>query len=299
MTVTVRRYSGSDADFQRIGALLKETYHPGGWYPNWRQTRWEYALYHPYFETSAQSRIGMWEEEGRLVGVATYELRLGEAYFHLRPGYHSLKGEMLTYAEEELSKTGEGGRRTLRIEINERDVAFEAIAGARGYVKQADHPQWNSRFVIPDSFPAIEVPEGFTLRSLAEGNDLRKVNRVMHRGFNHPGEAPEADIPGRERMQSAPGFRRDLFIIVESPDGEYVAFAGLWYDPVTRAADVEPVATDPDYRRIGLGRAAVLEGIRRCRDLGATEAWVGSGQRFYEAIGFQKAFCTHPWIREW
>jgi predicted N-acetyltransferase YhbS len=60
---------------------------------------------------------------------------------------------------------------------------------------------------------------------------------------------------------------------------------------------VEPVATDPDYSRLGLGKAAVLEGIRRCADLGAKEAFVGSDQLFYQAIGFRKVFNTACWVK--
>ena len=59
---------------------------------------------------------------------------------------------------------------------------------------------------------------------------------------------------------------------------------------------MEPVATDPDYSRLGLGKAPVLEGIRRCADLGAKEAFVGSDQLFYQAIGFRKVFNTACWV---
>jgi len=86
---------------------------------------------------------------------------------------------------------------------------------------------------------------------------------------------------------------------VEAPDGNFASFCGMWYDSTHRFAYVEPVATDPDYRRMGLGKAAVLEGIRRCKQLGATVAYVGSGQPFYEAMGFQKMFAAFMWVKEW
>jgi len=92
-------------------------------------------------------------------------------------------------------------------------------------------------------------------------------------------------------MQSGPHFRHDLSIVVKAPNGEYASYAGLWYEPENHTACVEPVATDPDYRRLGLGRAAVLEGIRRCAAEGAEIAFVGSEQPFYSAIGF------HPIVR--
>lgn len=38
-----------------------------------------------------------------------------------------------------------------------------------------------------------------------------------------------------------------------------------------------------------------LEGIRRCALLGATEAFVGSEQLFYQSIGFKKGYNTEGW----
>jgi predicted N-acetyltransferase YhbS len=98
-------------------------------------------------------------------------------------------------------------------------------------------------------------------------------------------------------MFDTPSGRRDLKIAVVAPDGNFVAFCGMFYEPTHRYAYVEPVATDPDYRRMGLGKAAVLEGIRRCGTLGATVAYVGSDQAFYQAIGFKKVYLSECWVK--
>jgi predicted N-acetyltransferase YhbS len=71
----------------------------------------------------------------------------------------------------------------------------------------------------------------------------------------------------------------------------------MFYEENNQYAYVEPVATDPDFRRLGLGKAAVLEGIRRCAASGAKEAFVGSDQLFYQAIGFEKVYNTECWVR--
>jgi len=288
----------SPADFIRIGDFLVETYQPGDRFQNWRQSRWEYMFYHPMLDAASLGRIAIWEDEGRIVGVANYEGALGEAYFHLRPGYEHLKPEMLAYAEANLAGVDEKGRNCLTVYINDFDTEFAATAGERGYQREEGRA-WMSRFDIAEPFPAIELPEGYRLQSLAEENDLHKVNRVLYRGFNHEGPPPEEDLPGRRSMQSAPNWCGELNLVVVAPSGEYVAYCGMWYDPVHRVCDVEPVATDPDYRGRGLGKAAVLEGIRRCKELGATAAWVGSGQKFYEAIGFRKMFAHCLWTKRW
>jgi len=69
------------------------------------------------------------------------------------------------------------------------------------------------------------------------------------------------------------------------------------YEPTGRYAYVEPMATDPVYRRLGLGKAAVLEGIRRCGALGAKVAYVGSDQAFYLSIGYEVIYTSERWIK--
>ncbi|MDI7276820.1 MAG: hypothetical protein QME94_12650, partial [Anaerolineae bacterium] len=86
MAVTLRRY-GDPADFHAIGDFLTRHHLPGNRDGNWLQPIWEYAYTHPGFDESSLGRIGLWEDGGELVGVATYESRLGEAFFHTHPRY--------------------------------------------------------------------------------------------------------------------------------------------------------------------------------------------------------------------
>jgi predicted N-acetyltransferase YhbS len=99
-------------------------------------------------------------------------------------------------------------------------------------------------------------------------------------------------------MQSAPNYRKDLNIVAVAPDGMYASYGGIWQDHFNRIAYIEPVCTDPDYRRMRLGTAVVLEGIRRCGKEGAMTAMVGSDQTFYTSMGFKKLFDINLWARE-
>ncbi len=255
--------------------------------------------YHPYLDGRSLDRIGIWEDAGQIVAVVNYEDGLGQAFFQLREGYEHLKHEMLDHALTYLFARADDGKKRLRAMVNDFDHDLQALAREHGFTKNEQRPYWESRFDIPQPFPAVRLPEGYVLKSLADEFNLHKVHRVMWRGFNHPGDPPEEGIEERSRKLSAPNLRRDLTVAVAAPDGEFVSFCGMWYDQTHRFAYVEPVATDPDYRRQGLGKAAVLEGIRRCGELGATVAYVGSGQAFYEALGFRKMFSSYQWIKEW
>ncbi len=296
MAVSMRRCAGP-ADFPAISNFLYTLYRPHNRDGNWFQPVWEYAYTHPWFDEQSVQRIGIWEEAGTVVAVALYESRLGEAFFQTDAAYAHLKPEMLEYAEQHLTSPTGDGRRYLKAHVNDFDAPFEKVVRSRGYEKDPGSHRAMSQFVIPDPFPPIRLPDGFRLRSLADDNDLVKVDRVLWRGFNHPGESPPEGIAEREKMQSGPHFRKDLAIVVEAADGAFVSFGGLWFDPVNRFGYVEPVATDPDYRRMGLGRAAVLEGIRRCGELGAAVAYVGTDLPFYLAMGFKKLFTLNCWIK--
>lgn len=79
-----------------------------------------------------------------------------------------------------------------------------------------------------------------------------------------------------------------LHVVAENEDGEYVAYYGLWYSPKTDYVYIEPVCTIPEYRNKGLGKAVVLEALKRGRSLGANKAYVISDNHFYTSLGFQQ-----------
>lgn len=291
MATTVKQYASLE-EFIRIGDFLIETYRP--WQtPNWLQARWEYMHFHPNLDLRHLGQVGIWEDDGAVVGVVHYEDQLGDAYFQVHPDYGHLKAEMLDYAEAQLA-VERAGERYLRLVINEFDAELIRLASERGYRCRQDRPQLVSLLRVDGLVNVPSLPAGFRLVSLAEENDLTKLNRCLWRGFNHPGE-PGGDLSGRRLMQSTPNFDHSLNVAVVSPRGEYVSYSGIWYDQRNQVAYVEPVATDPDYRRMGLGRAAVLECVRRTAERGANIVQVGSGQAFYQAIGFRPAWATYFW----
>jgi predicted N-acetyltransferase YhbS len=295
--MTVRHFAGG-SDYEAVTDFLGGLYQPDNRDGNWFWPVWEYAYTHPQFDAASTGKTGLWEDGGRIVGLATYELRLGEAFFNTHPDYASLKPEMLEYAEEHLSARGADGCRRLKAYVNDFDSAFEEEVVGRGYARDPNGDRPLAQFVIPTSFPEIGVPDGFHLQTLADDNDLGRWDRCLHRGFDHPGDPPSDGIEGRQKMQSGPHYRKDLAIVAVAPSGEFVSFAGLWFDAANRLGYVEPVATDPDYRRRGLARACVLEGIRRCGELGATVAYVGSDQPFYLSLGFERLHTENCWAKE-
>lgn len=307
--ITMRSYK-AERDFMRVRDFLSETFRATERPLNWRIERWNYARYfvapmigaYGKEPTTAEDSLDairrweatnrVWEDDGELVAVVCSEHPdLGDAYLLRRPGYDAWLAEMLDYAESALVHPQHG---TLTVFAYDYDAALEALLAARGYEKQTEHPGYDSVFEIGE-LPKPQLPEGFTLQSMADENDIEKRREAFGRGFNHqrPVEWPTA-FSYRE-LQKAPDYHPAQDLTIVGPEGNHVSFCIVWYDNHNQIGSLEPVGTHPDYRRRGLAREVVLEAIRRVAALGATEVWVGSGQHFYEAVGFDKALVSYAW----
>ncbi len=90
-----------------------------------------------------------------------------------------------------------------------------------------------------------------------------------------------------------PGYHRDLDIVTVTEDGVIAAYVNGWIDPVNMIGDFGPVGALPQYRRKGLTRAALLEGLRRMKACGMKRVCVSTtvtntpARNLYESIGFK------------
>ncbi|MBN1180094.1 MAG: hypothetical protein JXD18_12855 [Anaerolineae bacterium] len=301
MTVRFRTYH-AEPDFLRIRDFLSETYQAFGKPLNWRIERWNWARYHPLvFNGDVDSNIrlwegavGVWENDAReIVGVANVEAPwYGEAYFHRRPGYDFLLGDMLDYAQATMF---DRESRELSVFAYDYDEPLQKLLRERGYIQETEHPQYDSEFAI-DGLPEVVLPDGYVVRSMADaGSSIPLRCKVQGLGFNHPDPADWTTEAAYRQVQTAPDYREALDLYVEGPDGEYVSCCIVWYDARNRMGIFEPVCTHPGFRRMGFGRAVMMVGIRRVAALGAATAQVGSGQPFYQAIGFERNYVSYRW----
>ncbi len=292
----LRAYSPA-TDYEAVGRMLVDSYRPGPVFDPWLQPRWEYMQFHPLIRGLDLSRFGVAEEQGEIVGIVHFEHHPAFGYLQRRPGADHVVDPLLDWAERHLGGHSHTfGRAVLGLYVPEFDEVLRRSVERRGFVEHPEHGDPNSRLTGIAGLEPVNPPSGYSLQSLAEGNDLAKVHRVLWRGFGHEGPPPPDGIEERRFMQSAPNFRPDLTLVTVAPDGTYASFCGMWVVPENRIAYVEPVATDPDHRRRGAGRVAVLEALRRAGASGADVAWVGSDQPFYRSLGFERMFASTLWL---
>ena len=162
-----------------------------------------------------------------------------------RPDYRNLKAEMLQYAEEHLS-IPDG----FEIVIPDTDRLFQDIAARLGYFPSQDK-ELDAVFYIDRTSLDYELPEGFRITTMKENLDLSQYRRVLWKGFNHEltGEGLfnftlEDELSAKEEMLR-PNVDLDLKVAVVSPEGNFVSYCGMWYDPAAEFALVEPVCHGP------------------------------------------------------
>ncbi len=291
--ITVRNYRLLQ-DFQRVESFLKKEYqrkdHNGYFLPEF----WEYAHTHPMFNPYKAHRMGIWEENGEILGVAAYEMDLGDAFLFAKRGYEFLYEEMLTYAEHELSVIKDGVRISDVWTTDQQKDVVELLE-SKGY--EIIHDEAVTIYDYGQGFDEPELPKGFEILSLEEENDFEKIHECLWKGFDH-GDQPDDDVDCRRLMQSGPHFRRDLSMVAKAPDGSYASFAGMWLNGENQYAYLEPLATVPEYRKLGLGKALLMRAMKKTKSLGANYCYGGMFE-YYNNLGFVNAGMRRMYRRTW
>lgn len=248
--------------------------------PNYLWARWVWQ-FGPYMSTQYLANIGIMEDKGNIVGLATYENDIGEAYFCIDMKYNHLKPKMIDYALHKLSNNGE-----LRIILPDGDFEFQRYAIQKNFIPTTD----KASVAMLDAYNLeYSLPSGYRVISFADDEfDANRYYNAIWRGFNNQRLRNEIELASMDKREGfdAPYINPYIRIIIVAPNGDYASHCGMWYLPGSNYAYVEPVFTLPEYRKLGLARAAVFEGVHRCKQLGATQAYVVSSQQFYYNIGF-------------
>ena len=141
---------------------------------------------------------------------------------------------------------------------------------------------------------SFQLLQGYRFNAPDSKIDTWQWRLVIYRGFNHEEIAQEL---GEEVAKAGKHLEIPEYIKVFAiKDGEYAAHCGVWYNG-GNTAYIEPVATVPEHRGKGLGRAVVYEAANRAKEQGAKRAIVLSDQDFYKRLGMIKSSEVGTWVR--
>jgi len=258
------RATDPEADVEHVGDLL-------------------WALRDPGFDRI--SGVRLWTDAtGEIVGYA----RAGAGEFRLQsalsPGGGELAGEMLEWAigrcgPEMVPTTG----------VRERNSAMGRFLRERGF-ERGD--RWYDILLrsIDDPIPSPGLPAGFRLRDGPVEAEFEEYS-TMHRTAWGSGSTYSPEV--HRAVAESPGYRRSLNPSVVDPLGAFAGACIVWLDVANRIGEIEPLQVAPPFRRRGLARAVVVEGLRRMRRTGMRSALVygvdrnEAARRLYASLGFR------------
>ncbi len=167
------------------------------------------------------------------------------------------------------------------------------------------------RMACPLDGPLAEpqLPDGFTLA--AGSLDAEAWAQLFNQSFidhwNHKPTTAEEIAHHR----SDPTYRADLDLVAYAPDGTPAAFC---WGSIKEAENqrsgrndgqIGLLGTRRGFRKIGLGRAMLLTGMRALKAAGANTATLGvdassptGATRLYESVGFQVALTRNLYGRD-
>jgi ribosomal protein S18 acetylase RimI-like enzyme len=104
-------------------------------------------------------------------------------------------------------------------------------------------------------------------------------------------------------LRTKPGYTPELDLVAVSPEGTFASYCICWLDPVSKIGEFEPVGTRTVFRGKGLGKAVMLEGLRRLKASGMETAIVYSAggnqasRKLYESVGFEVYGRAYEYVR--
>jgi ribosomal protein S18 acetylase RimI-like enzyme len=109
----------------------------------------------------------------------------------------------------------------------------------------------------------------------------------------HPWTVGNVSDDDYTHFMQLPGYHRELDIVAVAPNGVIAAYVNGWIDPVNKIGDFGPVGALQAYRRQGLTRAVLIEGLHRMKSYGMDRVCISTGvsnvpaKQLYESIGFE------------
>jgi len=274
----IMRKTRTEDDYWRIRSFLREVFLLNGRREHsWHVARLDYLRCHFVLNLQVcdpvEKAATLWEMAGGQIAAVLHPVGWSEVCLHVHPHFRTadLESEMLAHAEEHLFGRNQAGERLVYVSAFADDARRQEILAQRGYTRQSGVVHhWRRDLEAP--IPDISLAPRYVIRSMGDLGEHPARSWASWRAFHadEPDEAYDGDWSWYQNIQLAPLYRRDLDIVAAAPDGSIAAFCTIFYDDYTRCAVSVLVGTAAEHWRRGLGKAVMIEGMRRLRRMGCT-----------------------------
>ncbi|HKY55537.1 MAG TPA: GNAT family N-acetyltransferase [Anaerolineales bacterium] len=291
MEILERAFSGN-SDLQLMVNLVRE-------FPAENLHRVDLAYRFSSWSFDYPENVRLWtDKNGKLLAWAVLQV----PFWTIDYAYHPKVGKelhqlILKWADEQAQKivNTSSGHPAWYVTVLENQLDRMRDLEQAGFESQANvgENSW-SQVLMEHSTQiskVVNVPQGFRIRQLNGKSEIEAYVNLHRSVF----ESKNMTIEWRHRTLEHPEYISNLDLVAVAPDGQLAAFCICWLATDAEgeiAGQIEPLGVRAEFRQSGLGRAILLEGLKRLSSKGATRVYVqteshrNAAFRLYESIGF-------------
>jgi ribosomal protein S18 acetylase RimI-like enzyme len=297
-------------DFELVRTFLTLSCNMTHSFQNWIPSSFENIRFGPCgteYRDEEDEYIRIWEKSNetdefsasRIMAVTLLKPS-GDCWIQVHPGYKFHEKEIVLRLEKQRKKNDRSNEHLeseLRFLVDEIDERRIALLKELGYEDSGVH-ECNRRRPIDEPIPECHLPKGFAIRSADIEKDFVQYKRVQTAVFPHCGCMTRRTA---KIYSTASFYNKNLDLVAVDPYGNFAAFCTIRIDPISRIAELEPVGTHPSYRKLGLAKSVICEGLLRAKEFHPSSLCVfgaavsQAANRLYESVGFTDKTEVHLW----
>ena len=245
--------------------------------------------------------IRLWSAEtGQLLAWAVLQVPFWTIDYAYNPGVnHNLHGQVLKWADGQARRIVEtpSGHPAWYVTVLSSQIDRIRDLEQAGFASQADVGDNSWSQVLMGRSMKIPVDDmslsnDFHIRPLDGAKEVEAYVELHQAVFESRNMTPE----WRSRTLQRPEYISDLDLVMVAPDGRLAAFCVCWLAKDANGeinGQIEPLGVHADFRKHGLGKAILVDGLKRLRSKGAERIYVQTDNyrdaafRLYESAGFQ------------
>lgn len=301
-TIGLRNY-WDDQDLEAMRALLiaGRAANNGSYYVHTGDLDW--WLYYPPDNSYRRENIYIWSDQAGLLAWILFSPQWCTVDVFVRPEERgtSRARQIYTWAVEmaQARILEQAGDVLRTMWISERDEIVVNWLESYGFQPSDEHMLYFTCSLAQVISPP-RIPEGFQVRPVAGEGDAVPRARASYAAF-HSDLPFDVYLDRYLNFMRSPVYLSERDLVCIASNGQFASFSVIWLDSVNRVGLFEPVGTHPDFQRMGLAKALILEGMRSMQKYGMDTAVVCAGSdnlaaiRLYESVGFQLSdkLCTY------
>jgi mycothiol synthase len=315
-TLTMRSYKG-EADLEAIAYLIN-TCETADKLENGTSVSELRDEFNTPFVNQARD-LKLWEDSnnqllgfGRLWITDPSEVIDGFLGFQVHPSVRggNIETQIIQWAEQRMQEVRQEKGLPVKLRSGARDKHTERIAILENHGFVSDRYFFTMQRPLTEIIPQPQFPSGFTLRQV-KPEDAEALTELFNESFIDHWNHHDSTVEYVKHEMAQQDYRAELDLIATAADGTFAAFCYSVINPeenIRRGRKegwIEVLGTRRGFRRIGLGRAMLLSGLHRLKELGMDTASLGvdadnpnGALQLYESVGFSKLFTKIAYVKD-